>query len=295
MPWAFARRLTLETESMKLSRIVTGIFSVALLAFLVTDALGQDQGRRGRGGPPGGGPGGGFGGFGRGGGDPTMGLLRMDEVKAELQISPDQEEALTKLAEQGRGERPEGVDFRNMSEEERNAFFAKMQKEQQERNKKMKEQLEEVLLPDQMDRLNEIALQVRGVQALSDEKVAADLKITAEQKKRLEEVREELQQKSRDQMRELFTSGDREKMREAFAKIRQDMEDGILGVLSSEQQKEFEKMKGEKFDMPEGAGRGGFGGGPRGGDRGGAGGRPGGGRPRGDGEGRRPRPETEEN
>lgn len=289
---------------MKFSRMVTGLLSVALLAFMVSDTLGQDQGRRGgdrgergergggRGGPGGfggrGGPGGGPGG-GRGG-DPTMALLRIDAVKTELQISPDQEAALTKLAEQGRGERPEGVDFRNMSEEDRSAFFEKMRKQQEERNKKMREQLEEVLFPEQMERLAQIGLQIRGVQALGDADVASKLKITDAQKQELAEVREKLGAEMRDKMRELFSSGNRDGMREAFAKAREDMEKEVLAVLDTDQQKQFEEMKGEEFDMPEGGlfGRGGFGGGPGGGRGGfGGGGRPGG-RPGGEGGRRRP-------
>ncbi|HIM32043.1 MAG TPA: hypothetical protein EYG57_21150 [Planctomycetes bacterium] len=57
-----------------------------------------------------------------------------------------------------------------------------------------------------------------------------------------------------------------------------------MEVLTSTQRKDFEKMKGEKFDFPE---RQSFGRGRTGGDRGGRtggdrGGRPGGGRPGGD-------------
>jgi hypothetical protein len=206
---------------------------------------------------------------------------------------------LTKLAEQARGERPEGVDFRNMSEEDRTAFFDKMRKEQEERNKKMKEQLEEVLLPEQIERLEQIGLQVRGVQALGDDDVAAKLNITDAQKKELAEVREKLQGEMREKMRELFSSGNRDGMREAFAKVRADMEKEVLGVLDSGQQKKFEELKGAKFEMPEGGvGRGGFGG-PGGGRGGFGGGRPGGdgagGRGRPGGDGGRRRPQTEEN
>jgi len=38
-------------------------------------------------------------------------------------------------------------------------------------------------------------------------------------------------------------------------------------VLTEDQKKQFEEMKGKKFDMPENAGRGGFGNRGAGGDR----------------------------
>ena len=280
-------QLTPDNESMKLSRKVTGLLSVALLTFMVTPALAQGRGQ-GQGGRGGAGGGGGFGGRGgggggsmfggRGGGDMTMSLLRIEAVRTELEISPDQEEALTKMQEQGRPERPDG-DFRNMSEEERTEFFTKMRKQAEERNTKMKEQLEEVLFPEQLERLQEINIQLQGIAALQNAEVAKELKITEAQKKELEEVRAGLMEKMREGMRELFSSGSREGIREKMEKMRDDMEGDVLAVLTSDQKKKFEEMKGEKFEMPEGSrgqgGRGGFGG-RGGGEQGGRGGRGGG-------------------
>jgi hypothetical protein len=286
---------------MKISRVVTGFLAVALMVLMVSDSFAQE--RRG-GGPPGGfqgrrGPGGGpgFGGFGGRGGSDMMkfGLLRMEQVQTELEISPQQKEALEKLAEQGREDRPDFGGIRDMSESERSAFFEKMRKDAEERAAEMKAQLEEVLLPQQSDRLDEIALQVRGIQALEDEDVASKLKITETQKQKMGEVRESMGEKMREQMRAMFQGGgrpDREAMEKARAdmeKLRGDIEKEVLAVLSSDQQKQFEEMKGEKFEMPEGFGRfggpggpggGGFGRGGRGGPDGGQGG-PGGRRERG--------------
>ena len=98
-------------------------------------------------------------------------------------------------------------------------------------------------------------------------------------------------------------------MREFFSKMREDggmeerlkefqekMNKDMIAVLTSEQKKQYEEMKGEEFDMPEGAmdrgGRGGFGGGRSGdggrGDADGGGGRGGrGGRGDADGGGGR--------
>ncbi|MDE0865105.1 MAG: hypothetical protein OSA98_15045 [Rubripirellula sp.] len=285
---------------MKLSRKLTGLLAVALLAFMVTGAVGQEQDQGGRGGAGGGrgGAGGGFGsrgggsfGGGRtGGGDMTMTLLRLEPVRTELEISPDQEEALTKMTEQNRQERPSG-DFRNMSEDERTEFFAKMRKQSEERTAKMKEQLEEVLFPEQLERLEQINIQLQGIAALQNAEVAKKLKMTAAQTKELEEVRNGIMEKMRDSMREIFASGNREGIREKIEKMRDDMEGDVLAVLNTDQKKKFEEMKGEPFEMPEGAmrggrggqggasggqqGRGGFGG-RGGGDQGGRGGRGGG-------------------
>jgi len=78
-------------------------------------------------------------------------------------------------------------------------------------------------------------------------------------------------------------------IREKMTKIGEDTEKARFAVLTSTQRKDFDAMKGKKFEFPERQQRGGRGGNTRGGNtrggRGGAGGRPGadGGRPGADG------------
>ncbi|WP_442509619.1 hypothetical protein SH528x_001202 [Novipirellula sp. SH528] len=278
---------------MKMKFVAFGLVAVALSAMLIGDAMAQEGGRRGGGDRGGfGGRGGAGGPGGAGGGDPTFGLLMNEKVREEIELMPDQAEALKKIRDDGgdRGGRPD-FDFRNASEDERAEYFKKMQDERKVRSDKMREQLEEVLLPGQLTRLKEISIQVQGVAALANEEVQKELKVTDAQKKELEETREKIQTEMREKMRELMASGDRDKMREAFGKVREDIETQVLAVLTASQKTTFEKMKGEKFEMPEGlqgggmrggdrggapgadGGRGGFGrGGDRGGDRGGRGG-----------------------
>lgn len=258
---------------MKLIRLTLPT-ALALVAVLCTAAMGQDDDRRERrgnrggfGGPGPGGPGGGM----FGGADPLMGLLMSEKVRGEINLLPDQEEALKKLREQtaGSNERPD-FDFGSASESERRAFFEKMQQQRRESEKQTREKLEEVLGPDQLARLEEISLQVRGTGALGDPEVAAALNVTPEQKAKFESIRAEMEAAMRDRMRELFQSNDRDKMREEFQKARKEMDEKMLAVLNDEQRQQFEEMKGEAFELPEGhGGRGGF--------RGpGGGGRPGG-------------------
>lgn len=270
---------------MKTTRWATLIFSVAVTALIASSALAQDGGGRGgrggggRGGPGGGGPGGGGrggpgGGFGGGGGQTKLQLLGVEEVRTELDLMEEQTDALKTLGEEVRPPRPEGgTNFREMSEEDRASFFEKMQKQREEMTSKANEKLEEVLMPDQMERLEQIRIQAMGVRALTDAEVIKALTITSEQQDEFKSVGEEL----RDKMREMFSSGNRENIRETMEQMGKDMEKKMMGVLTSEQSKKFEEMKGEKFEMPErrggfgggGGGRGGFGGGGRGGEGGG--------------------------
>ncbi len=252
--------------------------SLAMVAVLAAGTIAQDTdgGRRGApgggpGGPGGGRPGGGFG----GGGDPIIGLLMSEPVRKEIELMPDQEEALTKLRESASSGFDRSVDIRSMSEDDRAKFFAEAQEKRKKMETEMREKLEEVLLPEQLERLEQISVQVRGAGALADPELAAKLNVTEDQKTKMEEVRT----KSGERMREVFSSGggDRDKMREAFTKMRKEIDDEVLAVLTAEQRKEFEEMKGKPFEMPEGGlGRGGFGGGGPGGPGGFGGGRPGG-------------------
>lgn len=257
--------------------------SLALVAVLSTSAIAQDKegGRRGGPGGFGGGPGGRPGSFG-GGGDPIIGLLMSEPVRKEIEVMPDQEEALTKLRESASSGFDRNVDIRSMSEADRTKFFAEMSEKRKKMEKEMREKLEEVLLPEQLERLEQISIQVRGASALADAELATKLNLSTEQKTKIEESRTKNGERMGERMREIFSSGggDRDKMREEFGKVRKEADDELLAVLTDEQRKQFDEMKGKPFEMPEGElGRGGFGGGfggapggfggGRGGDRGG--------------------------
>lgn len=280
---------------MKISRGPMGLLFVAMLAMVTTDVMAQREGGgRPGGGRPGGGRtgGGGFrGGFGGGfsggrGGGGLAGLLRIEQVREEIELMPDQEEALKKVSEdRPRFERPEGIDFRDQSEENQKklqAFIKKVQKQRVEAEEKLRDQLEEILLPEQLERLEQLEVRQMRTAALMNARVVAALKLTTEQqedlKKKSEAAREELMSK----MRELFRGGGGEGMREKMEAATKETEEKLLSVLTSDQKKEFEELKGEDFEFPRPE-RGSFGGrgggdrgGPGGGDRGGRGGRGGG-------------------
>lgn len=264
---------------MKISQGPMAVVLTAVLALVATDALAQ------RGGGPGGGgrgPGGG-GGFGGGGNQGGLAsLLRVEQVREEIELMPDQTEALKKLVDD-RPERvrpPEGIDFRTEEgRAELQKWREKLVKEAEAAEEEVRLKLEEVLLPNQMERLDQISVQVRGVSALMTVRVIKELKISDGQQKKMKEASEKAQQEMMTKMREIFSSGDRDGMREKMEEARKEVESKVTDVLTSDQKKAFEKLKGEAFEMPrrERGGRGGRGG-ADGGGRGGRGGAGGGGR-----------------
>lgn len=216
---------------------------------------------------PGGGRGS-FGGPGGFGGGSLLDLARIEAVQKEIEAVDDQLKGIEKLSEEmraARGERPQ-VDWRNMSESDREKAFAEMSKQREANALKANAKLAEILLPLQIERLEQISLQMRGTSALSDPKVAAKLSLTDEQKKKLEAA----VTANREAMQQAFQGGnrgqeqDRNQMREKFQQLRKTADEKVLAVLTADQKAAFEKLKGAAFTMPEGAGRG-----PRGGDQGG--------------------------
>lgn len=285
-------------------------FGIALVLALMICPLVMAQGPRGGegrgrgfGGP--GGPGG-FGGMMRGGfGINRMALLDVEEVQKELDLLDEQVKEIRDLAgkmrEEGRGGRGgDRPNFREMSEEERQAWMQERQKEAAERAQKVDEELKNILLEPQIARLDQIYVQTAGAMALNDPKVSSQLSVTESQKDEMQKVREESMQASREQMREAFQGGDRDAAREKMEQLQKETDAKVIAVLTADQQAQWKEMHGEPFKMPEdalrrgGRGRGQGGPGGEGGFRRqrGEGGE--GGPRRGRGEGRPERPRDEE-
>lgn len=239
---------------------------------------GRDGGRdgaRGRDGGGGfrGGPGAGGGMFGGpGGGDSEIGLLRSEEVRQELELMPDQEDAIGAIGKRSEstdrgGFDPRQFDFRNASEEERIEMFKKMQAARKEQASKQREQLGKILLPEQMGRLQQINLQTQGIAALAETDVQKQLGITETQTEKLQQIRSDQETKMRDSMREMWQSGDRDGIREKAMKMRDEVETLVLKELTPAQKQKWDEMKGKPFDLtvlrrpdagrgPAGSGRG---------------------------------------
>jgi Spy/CpxP family protein refolding chaperone len=181
-----------------------------------------------------------------------MGLVFLEQVQQELDLIDEQVADLQKLREEARsGERPQfGGDFRNLSEEERNQRMEQMRAQGERQRADARRKMEEILLPQQFERLQQISLQVRGAAALNDEEIASQLRLSADQKQQLDTIREE----GRARAGELFGGGgggqvDRDAMRQRFEEYRREQSEKLLGVLTSSQRAEFEKMQGDKFEL----------------------------------------------
>jgi Spy/CpxP family protein refolding chaperone len=214
-----------------------GVF--ALLGLVLSAQVVQAQPGQG----PGGGPGGRFrGSFMRSGSGFGAGakvrLATIEEVQKALKITDEQKKQIDDLNTELRdgfrtvlqgGGGPEGI---------------------QKLNEDVAAKLNEVLDDEQEKRLRGISIQIIGPNAvLVDAEVAKALKITDEQKTKLEEA----QRENMREMGEAFrgSGAPDESSRKKFEELRETGQQRLLDVLTSEQQEHLNAMKGEevKIDM----------------------------------------------
>lgn len=277
-----------------LAKVLTfGLVMCLGVSLVVAQEQGQGQGQRRQGG--GGGGRGGFGGFGGGGfgggSRGVLGLISNEAVQKELAVDADTTAKLKKVSDDVRAELTAGAPqgggreaFQGLSDEERRAKMAELQKKGAENTAKVvakfQPQLKEILSETQYTRLQQIYWQSSLDAALADPEVIKAIDLTKEQQDKIAAVGKEMG----DKIREAFGGGrggagggGGAGAGGGFAKIQElnkERETKTLDVLSAEQKDKFASLKGKAFDVallrPNfGGGRGGPGGRPAG-----AGGRP---------------------
>lgn len=280
------------------SRFLRSVAIFGLMTVLTTSAvMAQEGGDRPRGDREGGGRGFGFGGGGGFGGPGGMmrapqidraTLLRADKIRQELKIEEAQAVTIDAALDAYREERessprPDREAFEKMSEEERMAYFTKMQKEREELSKKTDEILIALLDEAQAKRLAEISIQVRMAMSatgtLKAEDIRSKLTISEEQVSKLDEVEKAAgaeMQKMFEEMRNNGPGGGGggfEAMRTKMEEMRKKSTESAMVVLTDEQKTALDGLKGAAFEFnprelmgrgPGGPGAPGQGGGGRG-------------------------------
>ncbi len=242
-------------------KLLTMAVAVAVVAMAAQLAVAQNEGRRGREGR-GRGPGGpgGPGGF---GGPPSMArLATIEKVQEVLKLTDEQKTKIEKINSDFFKEMREAFDGDRPDPE-------KMRKLRDGQTDKLKD----VLDADQQKRLTGVFVQLMGAGAVMDPAVGKEIGLTDEQKDKLREVLGPPPE-GRPGREGREGRGGGQSMQER----REKMEKEVLAVLTPEQQKKLEELKGEKVDIDMSAlrpgggreGRGGRDRGERGGRRGGS-------------------------
>jgi Spy/CpxP family protein refolding chaperone len=213
-------------------RFWTTIVAAMIVAMVSQMAFAQrDQGGRGRGrGGPGGagGPGGPRG--------MSMGqLLMADEVQKALKLTDEQKTKIKAVFEDMR---------KSFADRGGPESFQKLRETTAKK-------INDVLDDGQRKRLMGILIQVQGAGAVNDPAVAKELNITDEQKKKLEEARPSFRpmREGGEAGGQNAARGSREEMQAKMEKAREQSNKMIMDILTPEQQKKLESLKGEKVDI----------------------------------------------
>lgn len=181
-------------------------------------------------------------------------LLRSQAVHKELGIDSEQLEQLRKISQKAgeavRRNFEEMQELRDAAPAERRRKFAEIAERAKTEAEETRKQIERVLRPNQLARLKQLAVQLRGVAALEDKEIQKELKLTEEQKKELKALSEHVVQ----QLRELSRPGAAmppEVRREKYRALLKEGEAKALAVLTAAQRAQFEELKGAKFDLSE--------------------------------------------
>jgi hypothetical protein len=247
------------------------------------------------------------------GGGGISGLLRNPQIQEELKLSDEQKEQLQQVAQEAFADMrdffPSREDMQDLSEEDRRAkmqeAMEKAAKEREKRAPEIEKKIKGILKGDQFKRVNQIQLQVMGVDALTRADVAQALGLSEDQQSQIKEALEARDKERQAMFEEMRGSGgggfrgfqdmseeERTAMRERMQKSREkgeaitsEAQKAVMGKLTDDQKTKLRDLMGERFEFrrPEG-GR--FGGG-RPGERRQGEGRDGGRR---EGGRRRPRP-----
>jgi hypothetical protein len=217
-------------------------------------------------------------------------LLAMPEVQTELGITDDQKKQVQTASDEIRQQARQGgqggqgggfQNFRNMTQEERTKAMADMQARFQKMAKDMDDKLSTILKPEQMTRLKQLQLQYEGANALTTADVDTKLKISDDQKAKIQKVIDDA--RSQRGQRGNFNPNATDAERQAAAQARRDARaktlKDALAVLDDDQLVQWGEMQGKEFKFPDNMGFGGRGnrGGGRGNRGGGGGGNGGGG------------------
>lgn len=187
-------------------------------------------------------------------------LLRGEPVQNELKLDDEQKKQLGELSLQLQQDAFEIMSgLQDLTPEEQQEQMPEVMKMIEEKGTEIQEKVDAILKDEQKTRLKELSLQARGAAGLEDDEVAAALELSDDQKKKLAEIREEGNAAIQEAMQSLRAGGGAQgEIREKMGKLRDELGEKALAVLTDPQREKLDKMKGAKFDFPRQRGGGGL-------------------------------------
>ncbi len=176
---------------------------------------------------------------------------RMPNVQEELKLSDEQKTAVNEaIQELGAANREMSQALRGNTADERAKKAPEVEKKFADARAEIEKKVQQALKPEQVTRLQQIDVQARGLRGLTQDDIAGKLKLTDEQRKKIADLQAEQQQKVRQLAQDVRNGNvERAKYREKLDELSKEHEKDTMDVLTDEQQAEYEKMKGEKFEL----------------------------------------------
>jgi eukaryotic-like serine/threonine-protein kinase len=175
-------------------------------------------------------------------GSEQVSLLGQISVREHLEITPGQIESIDTFAERRRGAFRDFRSYRNKSREEMRTMF-------EQRVRETQQELSKLLEPEQLRRLNQISLQLRGTLAFSSPDVAAKIGLTDSQIAAIKKIHKDAYHALKNRYRGPNQDRQsREQSREFFKQSLRSTNDKLLSILSADQMVAWRNLAGEPFN-----------------------------------------------
>jgi len=175
-------------------------------------------------------------------GSEQISLLGQISVREHLTVTPKQIAGIDALAERRRVASRDFRSFWKKPREEMRAMF-------EQRARETQQELSKILEPEQLRRLDQISLQLRGTQAFSSPDVAARIGLTGSQIAAIKKIKEDAYRSLKNTYRSPYQDRQsREKSRELFKRSLRSTNDKLLSILSADQMAAWRNLVGEPFN-----------------------------------------------
>jgi|GEM_PF-2721390 len=180
-----------------------------------------------------------------------MTLLENSFISLELKLNEEQQRELRELIRMARSDMHKVMARLPTTEAEREAVMNAVKSELNSIYQRYRAEAEDVLTPEQKQRLGELMLRVRGMSAITDPAYVEVLDLSEKQEKEIraivdaaKEQRKEIRKATKGEGKE-----GRQERREKLKQLRTETDEKIKAVLTPAQIEKFEKLKGSTFDF----------------------------------------------
>ncbi len=183
-------------------------------------------------------------------------LFQNPQIRKEINLTDEQATKIKGISDQFRQRvraLVSGLKLGQMEPEEREKKLDQIKGELEKEVGVARNEVGKVLTPEQLKRFKEITLQIYGFGILSYEHFIQELKLTPEQQAKLKKLRDDTWAKMRINLKVPQKGSDNRQViaanRKRMDQILQESNAKALAILTPEQQKILEMLKGKKFEF----------------------------------------------